>query len=354
MELTDRRWGKFAVGDLFRLEQGKGKGANHLEQDPEGISYLGATNRNNAVLGFVKPEPSLVQEGNCIAFIRNGEGSMGYAVYKAEDFIATSDITLGYSPFLNKYTGMFITTCADMVRGKYSYNYKRSDTRLKQEMVQLPIDEAGNPDWAFMEAYMREREQKLIREYIAHVKSRLRPAESLTLECRKWGEFVIGELFRIESGRCSNAGSLEHDDAGVPYVGATNRNNGVLDFVKPVDELIMKGNCIAFVKQGEGSVGYAVYKHEDFIAATSIAAGYAPFLNKYTGMFITTVADKVRGKYNYNYPRSESRLRKEVIQLPVDETGQPDWDFMTQYMQAAEYRLYLHYLEAKLQGDSSR
>ncbi|MBR0256746.1 MAG: hypothetical protein IJQ58_03330, partial [Synergistaceae bacterium] len=84
------KWAGFRIGDLFRLEPGRGKGANHLESNPEGISYLGATNRNNAVLDFVKPEEALVQEGNCIAFIRNGEGSMGYSVYKAEDFIATS------------------------------------------------------------------------------------------------------------------------------------------------------------------------------------------------------------------------------------------------------------------------
>ena len=84
----------------------------------------------------------------------------------------------------------------------------------------------------------------------------------------KWGNFTIGDLFDIVSGRCSNASELEQDSEGVPYVGATNRNNGVMSFVKPVDDLIMNGNCIAFVKQGEGSVGYSMYKQENFIAAT--------------------------------------------------------------------------------------
>ena len=35
---------------------------------------------------------------------------MGYSVYKVEDFIATSDMTLGYNKHLNRYTGTFITT----------------------------------------------------------------------------------------------------------------------------------------------------------------------------------------------------------------------------------------------------
>lgn len=51
------------------------------------------------MLDFVEPVEGMVQKGNCIAFIRNGEGSMGYAVYKQEDFISTADITLGYARF---------------------------------------------------------------------------------------------------------------------------------------------------------------------------------------------------------------------------------------------------------------
>lgn len=146
-----------------------------MTQDPEGISYLGATNRNNGVLDFVKPEDGLVQKGNCIAFIRNGEGSIGYSVYKAEDFIATSDITLGYAPFLNKYTGMFITTIADKVRGKYSFNYKRSDTRLKNEMIQLPVDDTGSPDWDFMRSFMQHIEAQKLSAVISHFSRKITP-----------------------------------------------------------------------------------------------------------------------------------------------------------------------------------
>ena len=147
------------------MEPGKGKGNNHLESVENGISYLGATNRNNAVLDFVKPVEKMIQRGNCIAFIRNGEGSMGYAVYKKENFIASADITVGYSPHLNEYTGKFLTTVSDKVRGKYSFNYKRSDTRLKKEKIMLPVDENGKPDWAYMESYMRRQENLLLKKY---------------------------------------------------------------------------------------------------------------------------------------------------------------------------------------------
>ena len=137
-----------------------------METDGGTIPYLGATNRNNAVLNFVRPVENLIQRGNCIAFIRNGEGSIGYSVYKAENFIATSDITCGYADFLNKYVGCFITTIADQVRGKYNFNYKRSDTRLKKEKILLPIDEKGEPDWAFMENYIKNKFAELEKKYL--------------------------------------------------------------------------------------------------------------------------------------------------------------------------------------------
>ncbi len=107
----------------------------------------------------------MVQKGNCIAFIRNGEGSMGYSVYKAEDFIATSDMTLGYNENLNKYIGTFITTVADRIRGKYNFGYKRSATRLAKEVLTLPVDENGNPYWEYMENYMRRIENEQIFNY---------------------------------------------------------------------------------------------------------------------------------------------------------------------------------------------
>ena len=95
---------------------------------------------------------------------------MGYSVYKAENFIATSDITLGYNNKINKYSGMFITTIADRVRGKYSFNYKRSDTRLKKEILSLPVDSKGEPDFKFMEDYMKYLEQKKIFKYLEYIK----------------------------------------------------------------------------------------------------------------------------------------------------------------------------------------
>lgn len=165
------------------------------------------------------------------------------------------------------------------------------------------------------------------------------------LQNKNWKTFLIGDLLKFESGKCSQANRLEFLENGIPYIGATNRNNGVLGFVKPVKNLISRGNAIAFVCDGEGSMGYSFYKAEDSIATTNIIFGYADFLNKYVGWFITTVADKVRGKYSYNYKRRFLRLQKEKIMLPVNEMGLPDFEYMEKYIALREEKLIKQYLD---------
>lgn len=159
-ELEGREWADFFIDDLFELQPGKSKGLNHLKVTGgiDGIQYLGATNRNNGVLAFVKPVSSQIQLGNAIAFIRNGEGSMGYSIYKGTPFIATSDITAGYNDNLNRFNGNFIVSVADRARGKYNFGYKRSDKRLKKERLTLIRHPNGQPDWDAMSNYAQAQE----------------------------------------------------------------------------------------------------------------------------------------------------------------------------------------------------
>lgn len=55
-----------------------------------------------------------------------------------------------------------------------------------------------------------------------------------------------------------------------------------------------KGNCIAFICDGKGSIRYSIYKHENFIGSTTVKVGRNTNLNKYNGTFITTISDRVK------------------------------------------------------------
>ena len=341
------RWGEFLLSELFDVSLPSGD-IQADKCDDGKFALLSAGFNNNGICKFITcyDEKASLYNGNVISVDMFGKPFFhGYSFY-AVSHGRVNILTPGRA--MNKYHLQFIVTAISYsVKGKFSYNQMCSSKRVKRLIVQLPIDESGQPDYAFMERYIRAHEQRLIREYIAYLEERVKSADAVSLDVKQWRRFRIGELFTLAMGKAKGANHLENDDNGISYLGATNRNNAVLDFVKPEEGLVQKGNCIAFIRNGEGSIGYSVYKAEDFIATADITAGYAPFIDKYTGMFITTVADKVRGTYSYNYKRNEERLKNEMIQLPVTDSGLPDWQFMHDFMLAHELSLILDYLKAK-------
>lgn len=172
MMLNDRNWRAFQVKHLFRVEKCKCSNASKLKKG--NFPYVGATNRNNGVLSFVEKKNKLITKGNCIVFICDGQGSVGYSIYKKEDFIGSTTLKVGYNEHLNRYTAIFLVSALDKNKQIYSYGYKRKDNRLLNERIMLPVDENNNPDYQFMEDYVKELEQRKRDEYIKYCQKQLK------------------------------------------------------------------------------------------------------------------------------------------------------------------------------------
>lgn len=345
LQLNEREWAEFDIRAVFpEIRRGKRlKTADHIDGN---TPYVSSSAMNNGVDAFIGNDGHIRKYENCITLANSG--SVGTAFYHCYEFIASDHVTALQSSKLNKYSYLFIATMVSRLQGKYSFNREINDLRINREKVLLPVDEEGQPDYDFMEQYIREREKQLIAQYIEHIGTVAYTRGITPLHEKDWRCFVLGDLFTLVSGKCSRANRLERTTKnGIPYLGATNNNNAVLDFVAPVKSMVQKGNCIAFICDGEGSMGYAIYKREDFIATVNITLGYAPFLNMYNAFFITTIADMVRGKYSYNYKRNDTRLRKELLLLPVDSDGQPDWQYMEQYAKMLMAKVKLQYLQTR-------
>ena len=174
LSLKSVQWGEFKVSDLFeRIEKGKCKNFNQETKiSKNGVSFLSATINNNGVSAFVEKN-SLLQKGNCIMFVNQGDGGAGYAAYKREDFVATTSCSFGYADWVNKYTGLFVASILCRFKEKYSFGYGRTEARLKNDVVMLPIDSKGNPHYEFMESFMKNLEQKHLQKILAYYTHKL-------------------------------------------------------------------------------------------------------------------------------------------------------------------------------------
>ena len=103
--------------------------------------------------------------GNAICVTNNG--SVGYAYYQQHEFTCTHDVNSLYlkSRILNKYIAMFLIRCIEQQRVCFAYARKWRPKRMVKSRLLLPIDETGNPDWTYMENYMRNVESEQILGY---------------------------------------------------------------------------------------------------------------------------------------------------------------------------------------------
>lgn len=177
--------------------------------------------------------------------------------------------------------------------------------------------------------------------------------ESLSLGVDKWEEFKLSTLFDLQTGKVNDASSLEDGDDCL-YLGAKWNDNGVMRSCKRDDKLISKGNCIIFITDGAGSVGYSLYKDDtEFMGTINLVMGYGDFLNPKRGMFLATVICRERDRYSFGR-KWKTSLPTTIIKLPIqrDASGNPvidsdkkysdkgyipDWDFMERYIDSLPY-----------------
>jgi hypothetical protein len=347
MDLRNIQWGEFEIGKIFKIENCKCSNISLLQSG--NMPYVGATNRNNGVLKFVKPIDKLITKGNCIAFICDGEGSVGYSIYKSEDFVGSTTVKVGRSKNLNKYIASFIITIADTVRSKYNFGFKRNETHLKKEKILLPITSGGDPDYAFMEQFMRQKEQEKIKKFQNHIEKRIEQLKDFKevepLNQKEWGEFYLKEVFpKIQRGK--RLKKDDHKKGEIPYISSSAMNNGIDGFVSNKERVRIFKNCLSIANSG--SVGATFYQPFSFVASDHITKLENENFNEFIYLFISSVTRRLSEKYSFNREINDPRIQREKIVLPADKKGQPDYAYMENYIKKLEHKKLLNYLTRKI------
>lgn len=157
LNLDFSTWRYYTIRSLFPGNNNLQRGKVHCKDDlPDGdeFYYIGAKKKNNGIEASCGYDESLISEGNCVVFICNGQGSVGYALYMDKPFMASGDLAIGYNSHINKYTGLFLVTILDKERFKYSFGRKYGKY-LSDTQILLPAKDSDNPDWDYMESFIK-------------------------------------------------------------------------------------------------------------------------------------------------------------------------------------------------------
>ncbi len=341
MKLDNCRWKAFFISDLFVVE---GTETTH----PSKLITCGNNPRitcsatNNGLDDFYKNP--ITERGDVLTI---DSATIGFVSYQENDFLATDHveklIRKAGKP-LGRYVGLFIKMCIDKsCSGKYGYGYKFAQKRIERQIVKLPVNSEGNPDYEFMEEYMRDVEQKQKERYRNYAHSKIEEMSYvLSLETKKWKEFRIEDIFSISSGvRLTK----EKQTEGLrPFAGATDSNNGITEFVSNTNESLDQ-NVLGV--NYNGSVVENFYHPYETIFSDDVKRLHLKHYkdNKYVFLFMKAAILKQKVKYQYGYKFNAERMKRQFVMLPVNSDNTPDYVFMENYMRRKEYEILEKYLK---------
>lgn len=157
----------------------------------------------------------------------------------------------------------------------------------------------------------------------------------IELDNINWQEFVIGDIFKISTGNLISKEYLIKGD--IPRITATDKNNGIFDFYKAIDNKNYREQSNFISVSFLGSVFYHPYKASLDMKIHAIKIPDFE-LNKYIASFIVICLKKTVSVFSYGDQLSSSDLPKKKILLPVNKSGMPDYEFMEKYTKQLELK----------------
>lgn len=310
------------VSDLFEVRYGVNLELINLnevsERGNKAVSFVSRTESNNGVSAFVERDNDITPIPAGTLTVAGGGSVLATFLQPYEYYSGRDLFYLVPKRKMSERELIYYSICIH--KNKYRYSYNRQANRTLRDIL-IPA----------------EVPQKFINLKIKKLSNKSASNKKNSLSNRKWRSFLIKDLFKLERGKCGSAEKLLEKGGEINYIGAKKDNNGSMYKVVRNEKFVTKGNCIVFIGDGQGSVGYTTYQPDDFIGSTTLSVGRNKNLDKYSGLFIVTLLDRERFKYSFGRKWNGEKLKNTKIKLPVDKNGSPDWKFMEDYIKSLPY-----------------
>lgn len=333
--LDYQNWKPTNITDLFLVEYGnKFDKCNMVESTKREIAFVTRTSLNNGVGAYVEVvEDIQPYPAGCLTVALGG--SLGATFLQSKPFYTAQNIavliprgdlgiewTIGLKLF-------FATLIKKESSVKYIAFGRELNTHIKTDFcISIPYTSDNNIDWSKINQFVSSIPQ------VEYKTNNSLEGDNTIIDLTKWKRFSIRSLFP-EKGQLKRGKVHSKDDLpegkDYYYVGAKKRDNGVMCRCGYDENLVSEGNCLVFICNGQGSVGYALYMDTDFMASGDLVLGYNEHINKYTGLFLVTILDKERFKYSFGRKYGKYLPSTEIL-LPTMDGINPDWEYMENFI----------------------
>ena len=333
LKLTDVGWEEFLFPKIFsEIFIAKSSDSNALSKGD--IPFVGRSSVNNGFQGLYHVSESKIVKKNCITVSMVGEPR---AFYQPYDFTCSQNILVLRNEILNKDISKFLISIINsyLISKGFGYGYPVGLNRVIKNKLMLPVNSQGQPNWQFMEDYIKQEQKQQAQKIIDYYERKLieLAGDVVGLDKVEWKTFRFTEVFQ-EIQRGKRLTKANQTDGPKPYISSTSENNGVDAFigngtgVRKFEDVLTLANS--------GSVGSTFYQQFEFVASDHVTALKSENADKYAYLFLSTLVKRLEEKYSFNREINDTRIKREKVILPADKEGNPNFQYMSNFVKKLE------------------
>jgi|LSQX01.3.fsa_nt_gb hypothetical protein len=166
---SEVEWKEFVIGEIFNIySTSSGIDKNKLTGKTGLLPYITRTDRNNGYDTFIEEQPKYsADKGNVITIGLDTQT----VFYQKTAFYTGQNIQILEFDELNEYNAKFIIALLKKQMTKFNWGGNGATlTRLKKTKIMLPKNEQGNPDFVYMENYIKVLETQKLKQYLQYKK----------------------------------------------------------------------------------------------------------------------------------------------------------------------------------------
>ena len=328
-KMATKEWKKYRICDIFQVKNAHSILWKDIEPDSGPYPYVTASESNNSVVTRISYDMTQAEEANTIMI----GGKTLVVTFQEQPYFSNDShnlvLKLKCDEHRNKYVQLFLVTVLQADLGRiYTWGDSISSRSIQKDVILLPSTALNEPDYAYMESYMRSIEptaQSTLMQLKAATDSRRE-----TMDTSKWGKFSIGELFDVVKG--SRLTKAEMREGTTRYIGASSFNNGITTYISN-DEHIHPANTLTVCYNGS-DIGRTFYQSEPYWATDDVNVLYPKFkMNEDIALFFAPIIKCVGGLHEYDDKWKLDDMKQDTIRLPVKADGSPDFEYMKAYIQ---------------------
>lgn len=299
------------IKDLFNPVYGTNLELNKCEQTEEsdGINFVSRSSENNGVTAYVKPVENKQPHPPGVLTCAAGSSSVLSTFVQPKPFYTGRDVYI-LTPKKKMTLQEKLFYCMCIKNNAYRYYWDRQANKTLKD-IELP-DEI--PEWVY------KTEIEPIKTTITNIDH--------SFNTNNWKEFKLDSLFDPIRGK--RLIKLDRIQGNTPFITAGYENEGLAEKI---------GNSEIEIYQNKVTIDMfcnAFYREYTFACDDNILVldekEDTPTFNKYTGLFIATIINSDRYKYQYGRQYRQKNFYRHLIKLPATSSGDPDWQFMENYI----------------------